>query len=71
MPSTKDTASYFSFYDVTEKIATVIGMFGFGYITELTGSQRSSVLALMVFFVLGFFLLIFTKAEKTESHAVV
>jgi len=46
-------------------------MFGFGYITELTGSQRSSVLALMVFFVLGFFLLIFTKAEKTESHAVV
>jgi len=71
MPSTKDTASYFSFYDVTEKIATVIGMFGFGYITELTGSQRSSVLALMVFFVLGFFLLIFTKAEKTESHAAV
>ena len=71
MPSTKDTASYFSFYDVTEKIATVIGMFGFGYITELTGSQRSSVLALMVFFVLGFFLLIFTKAEKTESHALV
>lgn len=71
MPATKDTASYFSFYDVTEKIATVIGMFGFGYITELTGSQRSSVLALMVFFVLGFFLLIFTKAEKTESHALV
>ncbi|MFM8710021.1 MAG: MFS transporter [Sphingomonadales bacterium] len=71
MPATKDTASYFSFYDVTEKIATVIGMFGFGYITELTGSQRNSVLALMVFFVLGFFLLIFTKAEKTESHALV
>jgi MFS transporter, UMF1 family len=71
MPATKDTASYFSFYDVTEKIATVIGMFGFGYITELTGSQRSSVLALMVFFVLGFFLLIFTKAEKTETHALV
>lgn len=71
MPVTKDTASYFSFYDVTEKIATVIGMFGFGYITELTGSQRSSVLALMVFFVLGFFLLIFTKAEKTKAHALV
>ena len=71
MPDTKDTASYFSFYDVTEKIATVIGMFGFGYITELTGSQRGSVLALMVFFVLGFFLLIFTQAEKREAHAVV
>lgn len=71
MPATQDTASYFSFYDVTEKIATVIGMFGFGYITELTGSQRSSVLALMVFFVLGFFLLIFTRAEKSDRHAVV
>jgi len=71
MPATKDTASYFSFYDVTEKIATVIGMFGFGYITELTGSQRGSVLALMVFFVLGFFLLIFTQAEKREAHAAV
>ena len=71
MPATKDTASYFSFYDVTEKFATVIGMFGFGYITELTGSQRGSVLALMIFFVLGFFLLIFTRAEKTEQHALV
>jgi len=71
MPDTKDTASYFSFYDVTEKIATVIGMFGFGYITELTGSQRGSVLALMVFFVLGFFLLIFTQAEKRTAHATV
>jgi UMF1 family MFS transporter len=71
MPATSDTASYFSFYDVTEKIATVIGMFGFGYITELTGSQRNSVLALMVFFVIGFFLLIYTDRIKSESHATV
>jgi len=53
MPETKDTTSFFSFFDVTEKIAIVIGMFSFGYITELTGSQRSSVLALMVFFIVG------------------
>ena len=71
MPATQDTASYFSFYDVTEKIATVIGMFGFGYITELTGSQRNSVLALMVFFVIGFFLLWYTHVEKSETHAAV
>jgi UMF1 family MFS transporter len=71
MPATKDTASYFSFYDVTEKIATVIGMFGFGYITEQTGSQRNSVLALMIFFVLGFFLLNFTRSAKTEKNALV
>ena len=50
MPETRDTASFFSFYDVTEKVAIVIGMFSFGYINEFTGSQRSSVLALMIFF---------------------
>jgi UMF1 family MFS transporter len=71
MPVTNDTASYFSFYDVTEKIATVIGMFGFGYITELTGSQRNSVLALMTFFVIGFFLLAYTDRIKSETHATV
>ena len=53
MPETKDTTSFFSFFDVTEKIAIVIGMFSFGYITEITGSQRSSVLALVIFFILG------------------
>lgn len=54
MPVTKDTTSFFSFFDVTEKIAIVIGMFSFGYINELTGSQRNSVLALVIFFVAGF-----------------
>lgn len=53
MPATKDTTSFFSFFDVTEKIAIVIGMFSFGYITEITGSQRNSVLALMLFFIAG------------------
>jgi MFS transporter, UMF1 family len=61
MPETKDTTSFFSFFDVTEKIAIVIGMFTFGFIIELTGSQRNSVLALMVFFVLGFLLLLWTN----------
>jgi UMF1 family MFS transporter len=61
MPETKDTASFFSFYDVTEKISIVIGMFSFGLINELTGSQRSSVLALMVYFIIG---LLFTVHEK-------
>ncbi|HMC87764.1 MAG TPA: MFS transporter, partial [Chitinophagaceae bacterium] len=65
MPETKDTASFFSFFDVTEKIAAVIGLFGFGFITEITGSQRASVLALMVLFIIGFLLLLYTKsAEK-------
>ncbi|MBK9658725.1 MAG: MFS transporter [Chitinophagaceae bacterium] len=61
MPETRDTASYFSFYDVAEKIAIVIGMFSFGFINALTGSQRFSVLALMVFFIIALVFLLFTQ----------
>jgi len=66
MPVTKDTASFFSFYDVTEKIAIVIGMFSFGFINELTGSQRSSVLALMIYFIVGLLLLLYTRAAEKK-----
>lgn len=61
MPETKDTASFFSFYDVSEKIALVIGMFSFGIITEMTGSQRNSVLALMAFFIVSLLFLFLTR----------
>jgi len=68
MPVTKDTASFFSFYDVTEKIAVVIGMLSFGFITEISGSQRGSVLALMVFFIIGLIIL-FTALKKQQAAA--
>ncbi|NQX38399.1 MFS transporter, UMF1 family [Pedobacter steynii] len=59
---TPDTASFFSFYDVTEKLAVVIGLFSFAYIEEQTGNMRNSVLALASFFVLGLiFLLLLRK----------
>jgi UMF1 family MFS transporter len=67
MPVTKDTASFFSFYDVTEKIAIVIGMFSFGLFNEITKSQRTSVLALMAYFIIGFFLLIYTRAAQSKK----
>lgn len=53
MPQTADTASFFSFYDVSEKIAIVVGLTAFGVIEEKTGSMRNSVLSLMVFFMIG------------------
>jgi UMF1 family MFS transporter len=53
MPETKDTASYFSYYDLTEKIAIVIGMLSFGLIEEVTGNMKNSVIFLIVFFVIG------------------
>ncbi|WP_346236202.1 MFS transporter [Niabella insulamsoli] len=54
MPPTQDTASFFSYYDFTEKIAIVIGIFTFGYIEEITGNMQNSVLSLIVFFAIGF-----------------
>lgn len=67
IPETKDTTSFFSFFDVTEKIAIVIGMFSFGFITELTGSQRNSVLALISFFVIGLIgLMVALKNNKNQ-----
>lgn len=67
MPETRDTTSFFSFYDVTEKIAAVIGIFSFGFITQLTGSQRGSVLALMIFFIIGLLLLFYAAALKKKT----
>ena len=67
MPETHDTTSYFSFFDVTEKVAIVIGMFSFGFINELTGSQRNSVLALCLFFIIGLLLLYRTSKLKVNA----
>jgi MFS transporter, UMF1 family len=67
MPQTKDTTSFFSFYDVTEKIAIVIGTFIFGLITQFTGSQRTSVLVLIAFFIIGLLFLFYTlQAKKVQ-----
>jgi len=67
MPVTKDTASFFSFFDVTEKIAIVIGIFAFGYIDELFG-MKNSVLMLIVFFVLGLLALMRAKSHETANQ---
>lgn len=58
LPETKETTSFFSFYDVTEKIGIVFGMSIFGIISQLTDSMRNSVIFLAVFFGIGIFLLI-------------
>lgn len=62
----RDTASFFSFYDVTEKIALILGMFSFAYMEELTGSMRNSVLALMTFFFIGMLFLIWTLSTQRK-----
>ena len=59
-----DTATYFSFFDVTEKIAIVLGTAIFGGVIALTGSMRLSILILAVFFVIGFVILGTIKGTK-------
>lgn len=63
MPETKDTASFFSFFDVTEKMAIVIGLFSFGFIEGFTGNMRNSIIALIAFFVVGLFFLFLTQKK--------
>ena len=58
LPETKDTASFFSFYSVTEKIAIIIGMVMFGTIDQITGSMRNSILFFALLFVGGVILLL-------------
>lgn len=67
LPETEDTASFFSFYDISEKIGIVIGMFSFGFIEGITGGMRNSILALITFFVIGFFLLLTIPKSKNVS----
>jgi UMF1 family MFS transporter len=57
MPETNDTTSFFSFYDVAEKIGIVIGMLLYGSINQITGSMRNAILFLVLFFVIGVVLL--------------
>lgn len=68
MPATKDTASFFSFYDVTEKVAIVIGLTAFGYIEEITQSMRNSVLSLIIFFTLGLLGLLVALSKQSKLN---
>ncbi|MFN8230916.1 MAG: MFS transporter [Bacteroidia bacterium] len=67
LPETKDHASYFSFFDVSEKLGIVLGTFSFGLIEGITGSMRQSVLALIAFFVVGFVGLLVMPKIKYSS----
>lgn len=64
LPETTDHTSFFSFYDVMEKLATVAGTFSFGIIEVLTGSMRFSVLAIALFFVIGLFFLLLLQGKE-------
>lgn len=64
IPSPDKSATFFSFYDVTEKVAIVVGTVLFGVINQITGSMALSAMSLGIFFVLSFILLASIKDKK-------
>lgn len=62
--NTEDTASYFGFYDIVEKIAIALGTLLFGFVEQITGNMRNSVLVILVFFIVGFLLLMRIPSRK-------
>jgi UMF1 family MFS transporter len=67
LPVTEDNTSYFSFYDVCEKLSIVAGMATFGIINECSSTMRSPIVALISFFIIGFLLLFRIKEAKEIS----
>lgn len=67
LPDTHDHASFFSFYDISEKLAIVIGTATYGLIEDITGSMRNSVFSLMIFFLLGFGFLIWLLRQPASQ----
>ncbi|MEN8789126.1 MAG: MFS transporter [Flavobacteriaceae bacterium] len=67
IPTTIDTTSFFSFYDVSEKIGIVIGTFLYGLVAQMTGSMRNAAIFLGIFFLLGAILL--TRVDKKNPES--
>lgn len=65
--NTPDTASYFSFYDVMDKVSTVTGTFVFGFVEQITGGMRNSVMALAVFFVVSLIVLSMVSVRRMRT----
>ena len=68
LPETTDTTSFFSFYDVAEKIGIVIGTFLYGYVAQVTGSMRNAIIFLGLFFLIGVILLL--RVNKKPQHNI-
>src|SRR5210317_741527 len=67
LPETEDHTTYFSFYDVMEKLATTFGMFSIDILEALTGDLRNSALALTVFFGLGLVQIFRVRREEKKT----
>lgn len=67
LPETEDHASFFSFYDVMEKLGMIIGTVTWGIISEMVGGMRPAILSLITYFVIGFIILFTLRHQKTND----
>ena len=67
--NSNDNASFFSFYDVADKISTVLGTFMFGFVKQITGNMRNSVLVIAVLFVIGAIIIAYIPSKKVYTEA--
>ena len=67
LPQTNEHTSFFSFYDVIEKLGMIIGTVSFGIISEIVGGMRPAILSLILFFVLGFVGLLFVGKQQANK----
>lgn len=64
IPQTENNAGYFSFYDVCEKLAMMFGLVMWGFLDDLTGSMRNSIIALFIWFVIGLGLMLWLQRRS-------
>jgi MFS transporter, UMF1 family len=67
LPETEDHASYFSFYDFSEKIGLTLGTVSFAFAEAGTGNIRNSVIPILVCFIIGFILSYFIPKSETVA----
>lgn len=69
LPETTDTASFFGFFDIAEKLGIVIGMFSYGFIADITGKMQNAILFMGIVFFAGFLLLLKTLRLQQKQLA--
>jgi UMF1 family MFS transporter len=67
LPDTNDHASYFSFYDVSFYVGTVLGTFAYGLVFQLTGDLRNTVVIIGSFFLVALVLLAMVPRKEVDG----
>jgi UMF1 family MFS transporter len=67
-PASK-SGEFFGFYGLSEKFAGILGPLLYGIVGQITHSPRSSILSIIIFFVLGIFILTRVNVDKGSQIA--